>query len=584
MNNEKWQRVEELFDEAQQLAVDERLPYLNLHCGGDGELRTELERLLAADKRAKARRLFEQAAWGMNPNRLELETLPARETMIDKVVGVYTIKRRLDEGGFGEVYLAVGNVAGREAGQFVIKFAKEQDEDQRRRFLEEVRINAELRHEHIASINHWGEFEGRLYLVIDYIAGSNLGRFIKERGKGHGLDPVMVGEIVRQAGTAIQFAHEKGVIHRDLKPANIMIQESEPRVTVKVIDFGLAKSAAAITRRPTSGIIGSLNYISPEQINPQRYGEPGPSCDIYAMGLVIHEMLTGRIAIDGPSQSTLLYNQLEFTPPPPGISPAVDQVVMRALRKVPAQRQPSMVQLISELDEAIAGLREKPTLPASTRSRREVLIGGAALLILGGAGLGWHFSQAPGEEISPPPAGQPDLPGERPTMAAAKLTVFQLRTKGGAGEIVGERVFTSRDKLRFTVEAPTDGFIYLVQRGTLNDLTLLYPDPQSRNYRENQVSGGTPVFFPPADAQGEPTWFSFNGAPGVETIYAVFTRDKSTRLARLIEDQLVRNKGRRNGLNQLLLDEGVEAILREALTQPGDDSSSVSRIELRHAR
>jgi serine/threonine protein kinase len=587
MNLERWRRLQELFEVALDLPREERSAYLDRACGGDGELRAELERLLAAQSRAAARQLFEQPPWE--------EVIRAGEEpdpMIGKVVGnVYHIRRKLGAGGFGEVYLAVGQVAGREAGRFVVKFARRLDEDQQRRFDEEVRINAELKHENIAPIHHWGEFEGRPFLVVEYIEGGTLGEYIRSHAReGRGLEPSLVAEIARQACAGIQSAHDRGVIHRDVKPQNIMIQEAGGRLTVKVIDFGLAKSSDGITRRPTDGIIGSFNYIAPEQIAPEKYGPAGPLCDVYAMGLVIYEMLTGRVAVtsSGAEPAALFQKQLTYTPPPPGISQEVDRVVLKAMRKDPRERQPSIRHLAAELTDAVAELnRARARERKGRRVRPALLFGLLGLLLLGAGGVGWRlFDRTPSVE---PPVATTPTPLATPTApappASPQLTVFVKNSGSPEGRVAEdwrEQVFTSRDQLRLTIDPPGDGLIYLVQRGTLDDLTLLYPDRRIAFARENSVQAGTPVIFPPA-TRGEPNWFAFS-KPGVEIIYVVYVRDRTARLARLIEKEWERNQNSRNRLGQVVLDKGIEALLQQAIRQPIDDRSSVTRMELRHIK
>ena len=600
MDLERWRRLQELFEAALDLPREERSAYLDRGCKGDDELRAELERLLAAQSRAAARQLFEQPAWeeAIRAGGMAGEQPDA---MIGKVVGsVYQIKRKLGAGGFGDVYLAVGQGAGWEAGRFVVKFARHLDEDQKRRFDEEVRINAALKHENIAPIHHWGEFEGRQFLVVEYIEGGNLGEYIRSHAKqGRGLEPSLVAEIARQACAGIQAAHDRGVIHRDIKPQNLMIQEVGGRLTVKVIDFGLAKSNDGLTRRPTNGIIGSFNYIAPEQIEPERYGPPGSLCDVYAMGLVIHEMLTGLVAItsSGNEHASLFQKQLTYTPPPTGVSKEVDRVILKAIRKDPLERQPTISRLAAELDEAVAEMnRAGVTEPAGGRSRGLLLSGVLGLLLLGAAGIGWRWldrTQSDGPPVktaSTPTATPTATPTTTPTatptaLASPPVTVFVKKSGSGEGQVAEdwrEQVFTSRDQLRFTIDPPGTGFIYLVQRGTLGDLTLLYPDRSIDFAQDHSVEAGTPVFFPPA-TRGEPNWFAFS-KPGVEIIYVVYVQDKTAKLARLIEKEQERNRKNRNRLGQLVLDKSIEALLQQAIAQPIDDRSSVTRMEIQHVK
>lgn len=590
MDLERWRRVEQIFDTLLDLPAEDREGYLDHVCESDPELRAKVEELVAAWKRAEGRALFEQPAWSGLANLIsEVPNHPQEvdDPMIGKVVGdIYTIRKRLGEGGFGDVYLAVGNVAGREAGRFVVKFARHLDADQRRRFDEEIRINAGLKHENIAPIKYWGEFEGRQFLVIEHVDGENLGEFINHHSQpGGGLAPGLVAEITRQACAAIQYAHDRGVIHRDIKPQNIMIEQSGGRLIVKVIDFGLAKSADAITRRPTEGVIGSFNYIAPEQIDQDKFGMPGPLCDVYAMGLVIHEMLTGRIAIaaSGVENHALVLKQLNYTPPPPGISGEVDRVVMKAIRKDPGQRQRTVSQLAQELESAIAR-RDRPA-PKPGKWKAAILFGALTLLLFGG-GAGWRFmTRDPGQEVKTEHPTPEATPPHTVPLTEPAMTVFVKNDGKGAGQIVGDwnkRVFTSRDMLRLTIDPPGDGYIYLVQRGSLNDLTLLYPDYSIDFASDNAVKAQTPVIFPRA-TRGEPNWFQFSN-PGLDIIYVVFVKDKSARLGRLIEDELRRNRNERNRLEQILLDKGIEAILQQAMNKPIDDLSAVSRIELRHVK
>ncbi|MFZ4596278.1 MAG: serine/threonine-protein kinase [Verrucomicrobiaceae bacterium] len=602
MNIERWRHLETLFEEVLEIPAAEREGYINRVCEGDAELRAELKRLLAARSRAEARHLLEQPAWEGRLDAREERSAGGREEsepMIGKVVGdLYLIKQRLGAGGFGEVYLAVGNVAGREAGRFVVKFARHLDEDQRRRFEEEVRINAELKHENIASIHYWGEFEGRQFLVVDYVDGMDLGDYISSHSQpGKGLDLKLIGEITRQVCAGLQYAHDRGVIHRDVKPQNIMIEEAAGRINVKVIDFGLAKSSDGITRRPTEGVIGSFNYLAPEQINPDKFGLPDTRCDVYAMGLVIHEMMTGKIAIttSGIEKHSLFYKQLDYTPPPPGISRAVDQVVMRAIRKLPRERQPTIADLATELSAALKELESPGNgKKVEGRSRSVLVFSLLALLLLGAGGVGRHFLDGGQNRSTVTDSGSPSPTKRDPasptvlppaSISSPKVAVIVRTGEKGVTEVLSEwndRVFTSRDQLRLTIEPPGEGYIYLLQLGARNDLTLLYPDQSVPSTADNTVKTNTPVFFPRA-SRGEPQWFQFDKVPGVEKIYVIYVKDKNARLARLIEDDVARNRNNRNVVRQIMLDEGIEALVRKAISNPIDDVSSVTQISFRHA-
>ncbi len=586
MNLAKWPQIMEIYDRALEMRKEDRAAYCDRACGSDREMRHELQKLLNGHAQAEEKKFLDQAAW-----RIKAVTIK-EDAMIGKVLGgIYKIKEEISTGGFGEVYLAVGNVGGREAGKFVVKVAKYKDEDQRRRFDEEVRILADLKHENIAPIYNWGEIDGFPYFVMEYLDGIDLGGFIaRNKQCNKGLDLMLVNDITRQACSGLQYAHDNGVdAHRDIKPKNIMILQSGDKYTVKVIDFGLAKSADAITRKATSGIIGSFNYISPEQIAPEQYGMPDRRCDIYAMGLVIYEMLTGKMAvnIDTKDNEALLVKQLIYTPHPPGINPQVDQVVMKALKKNPDERQQTIKALADELDTAIKGIQEhvrpvKPPSGPTPNPIRRVFLAAASLLALIVAGtLAWQNWPPITENGTKNPLPSPSISVSLPAIESPKLNLYLKGAANGPGEIVTDKVFTSRDELRFTVTPPADGYIYLVQRGSLGDLTLIYPDSRM-NIKDNSVKGGMPVFFPPVDAKSRPRWFGFDGVPGVETVYGVFVSDKSGQIASAIEEGIRQNRRSPSPLNQLLLEEGIEVMLQKEMEKPNSSSISVSKLVFNH--
>lgn len=581
MTPEKWQQLEAIYDRALKLRPEDRRSFADRACGADSELRRELQKLLDGYARAEEQQLLDQAAWRINAANMKEDAMKGR------IVGdIYLIKEKISEGGFGEVYKAVGLVEGRETGNYVIKIAKYSDDDSKRRFKEEVRILADLKHKNIPPAIYWNDVDGRPYFVMEFLNGTNLTEFINQNKRGHkGLDPSTVAEITRQACNGLQAAHDNGVIHRDIKPENIMIEQSDGNVAVKLIDFGLAKAADAITRKATQGIIGSFNYISPEQIDPDSFGIPDHRCDIYAMGLVIYQMLTGRIAFTGDTKM-LINKQLNQMPPSPGINARVDQVVMKAVKKRPAERQSSAKELADELDAAIRDVPPPSPGPVPNgKQRRQMLIGAAALLLVVAsvfAYWNWPIVVKNGEP-TPTPAVTPSIVAPTPAIAKAipQMTIYQQTAAGGAGDIVPEKVFTSNDKLRFTVTPPEDGFIYLVQRGSRGDLTLLYPDPKN-GLVDNAVIGGRPVFFPPADDQRLPDWFNFDKTPGTETVYAVFAKEKRGQLPDLIEEGIRLNRRNPPPLRQILLDEGVEVLAREAMESPGRHGGSVSKLVFNH--
>ncbi|MEO8973973.1 MAG: serine/threonine-protein kinase [Ktedonobacteraceae bacterium] len=212
--------------------------------------------------------------------------------------GNYDLERRIDVGGMGEVYLARQRSAfDREVAIKIIRSDLVHDMTARRRFLREAEVNAHIKHEHILPLYEFGEEQGRLFLVTPFIAGGTLSRRLH---KG----PMMLSE-VRQLFTAlvraVAYIHRRGVVHRDLKPSNILLdqEENSDRVYVRLIDFGIAtiQGMAASPPLTTAGTeMGTLAYMAPERMS----GIAAPSNDIFSLGIILHQMLTGRIPEDEP--------------------------------------------------------------------------------------------------------------------------------------------------------------------------------------------------------------------------------------------------------------------------------------------
>src|SRR5437868_1549347 len=205
--------------------------------------------------------------------------------------GNYDLVRRIDVGGMGEVYLARQRSAfGREVAIKIIRSDLVHDITARARFLREAEVSAHLKHEHILPLFEFGEDQGRLFLVTPYIEGGTLARRLQS-------GPLSLDE-VRQLFVplvqAIAYIHRRGVIHRDLKPTNILLDEQDGQIYVRLIDFGIATVQGRLASPPltTAGNeVGTIAYMAPERLN----GVAAPSNDIYSLGIILYEMLTGHI-------------------------------------------------------------------------------------------------------------------------------------------------------------------------------------------------------------------------------------------------------------------------------------------------
>jgi len=281
---------------------------------------------------------------------------PARRSKIDlpREFGNYRIERKLGEGGMGAVFLAHDTKLDR---QVAIKapFLNGDDQAAITRFKRETRLLAALRHPNICPVYEAGEVDGQHFMAMAYIDGRSLGEYL---GDGKPLPPGAVAAVMFKLAGAIEDAHNAGIVHRDLKPANIMIDgRNEPLV----MDFGLARSHAEHATQLTApgSLVGSPAFMSPEQVE----GDPeqiGPPADIYALGVVMYQMLTGRLPFKAPFAKLLVLILTEEPQKPreinPEIHPALEGICLRAMAKDPANRMTA-----ADLKEALRAHIQNPT-------------------------------------------------------------------------------------------------------------------------------------------------------------------------------------------------------------------------------
>ena len=272
----------------------------------------------------------------------------APETVVDQR---YSIVSRLGSGGMAEVYCAQDLQLGRKVALKLLHRRFAQDPDFVERFRREASAAAGLQHPNVVSVYDRGEWDGTYYIAMEYLEGRSLKDIVTSEGP---LPPEQAIDIAVQVLRAARFAHQRGVVHRDLKPHNVIVDE-EGRA--KVTDFGIARAGTSdITE--TGSIMGTAQYLSPEQAQGQTVSAQS---DLYAVGIVLYELLAGRVPFDGDSPVSIAMKQVSEQPVPPSaynpaIPPQLDAVVLHALEKDPAERFADAEEFIAALEETRAGL------------------------------------------------------------------------------------------------------------------------------------------------------------------------------------------------------------------------------------
>ena len=274
--------------------------------------------------------------------------------------GRYRIIKQIGRGGMADVYLAKDLILdGEEVAVKVLRTNYQTDPIAVARFQREARAMADLDHPHIVRITDIGEEDGQQYLAMEYVAGLDLKRYIKEH---YPLSNEEAVRIMGQILLAMRLAHTRGIVHRDLKPQNILLT---PDGTAKVTDFGIAVAFAETSLTQTNSMLGSVHYLSPEQA---RGSKATVQSDIYAMGIIFYEMLTGHIPYDGDSAVTIALQHFQKPLPSviaenPSVPQALENVVIKATAKKLTDRYKSVAEMYVDLSSSLSyNRRNEPKL------------------------------------------------------------------------------------------------------------------------------------------------------------------------------------------------------------------------------
>jgi serine/threonine-protein kinase len=327
--------------------------------------------------------------------------MPTSDTLINTLFdGRYRIVRKLGSGGMANVYLAEDEELGRRVAIKILNERYANDDLFIERFRREAKSAAALSHPNIVSVYDRGEAEGTYYIAMEVIEGRSLKELIMTRG------PLPIGQALaytHEILDALRFAHRHGIIHRDIKPHNILIGER-----LKVTDFGIARAGASQMTEAGS-IMGTAQYLSPEQAR----GAPvTASSDLYSVGIVLYEMLTGKVPFSGDSAIEIAMKHLNDAPKPPSkirpeIPEELDQVVLRALAKNPEDRYQTAEEFSEDLHRVEAGL---PLAPETADAATALLTGAA----IGLAGDGGSTEVLAGTTVTQPQSAPPQAPRRPP--------------------------------------------------------------------------------------------------------------------------------------------------------------------------
>jgi non-specific serine/threonine protein kinase len=385
MKTTRWEQISQLYHAALSREGD-CAAFLKHACADDEELRLIVDSLLAQP--ASEETFLTQLPWlraadvvtgrtsmrrshPTGVDQVQLDRL--REGLADR----YRIVGELGRGGMATVYLADDLKHGRKVAIKTL-YAEMAATIGHKRFLREIQIAARLTHPHILPLHDSGEANGQLYYVMPYIEGESL-RVHLDREKSLSIDAAV--RLTREIASALEYAHQHGVIHRDIKPGNVLLAEG----IALVADFGIARAvSASVDQHTGTGIIvGTPLYMSPEQATG---GEVDGRSDLYSLGCVLYEMLAGEPPFTGSSAMVVLaQHALEEMPPlksrRPGVPEALESVLRKSLAKSPADRHPTAVRFVEALSAAVAGWtisshrRESAFVPNNLPKERTRFIG-----------------------------------------------------------------------------------------------------------------------------------------------------------------------------------------------------------------
>lgn len=552
LNPERWQQISRIFKSAISLDPEARNAYVAGQCGSDDSLRAEVDKLIASHQQASEQDFIGgMAAEAAAPLLIiEDEVGPPQRTLSNgQQFGSYVILDPLGAGGMGEVYLARDTRLDRTVALKILPPDISGDKRRMQRFRQEAKVASSLNQPNILTVFEFGEVGGLTFLATEFVDGETLRDHLRGKKK---LKLVEILDINIQVLAALDAAHEANIVHRDIKPENVMIRRRDH--VVKVLDFGLAKvtekkiskddeSEAATAFKTAPGIImGTINYMSPEQAQA---GATDQRTDIWSTGVMLYEMVAGKMPFSGATSSHTIVQILEKDPLPltKDVPAELERIVLKAMAKDPDERYQTAKDMLIDLRSLKRRLEvqaeiERTSSPSTERpaaigdqpraaqgNKRGVVIALVTVMVLVTAaifGISMWRSTRERAKLVTPAAAVPATVGER------KLTYWITVQKFKNGKpyqdpfpLAGEINFEATYQIRVNVQSPQAGHLYILNEGpasTEPEFVVLFPSTTA-NEGSSLLAAAQTVQIP------EKSWFRFDRQQGTEKLWLVFSAE-----------------------------------------------------------
>ena len=510
MEPARWERLQEIYHQALAVAPSELDVYLKGACAGDLDLFREVESLLKA---AHSRGGILDCP---------VVELGSASSILGTTIGErYRIESELPHGGMSQVYLATDLRLSQQVVVKVLSPTLIENSYAQSKFDQEVEALLRMEHPGVVRVQDRGELpDRRPYIVMPYIDGVSL----RSQIPSEGMDLERVAAIVKQIGEALDHVHEHEILHRDLKPENIMLRRGTDSVVL--IDFGVAKIAPSTV----SMIAGTAPYMSPEQLRGHQLTR---TTDIYSMGVVAYEMVTGRRPFKPPSPSQLLETQRGGVRVRPkqlreDLSDKADRAIIRALKFEPRARYRTAGEFGDQLSNALS---EKVVVHNGITWA--TLIVGLIFIVAVAYGIYWYSQRSHTAIVQPAPTPTLTPTPSRPLPNHA-LTYFLTVQRMRNGKVYqppynsngSKDTFDRGDQFQLNIFATEPGFLYVFNEGPPEtrdtSFTMVYPNKKINNASATLGANQT----------AQTDWMTFSGAPGDENVWIVW----STRVIPELED------------------------------------------------